>query len=370
MKMTLSNIQNSKGVNLVELMVGLALGSFMSIGVLQMYVSNRQTFSNNEAVAQIQDNSRFAIKMISDNARMAGYTGCISKDRGLSDTNTIDDIPITNLLNNSTGVNFNFGEAIVGYNDVGSSPPPDLATALTGDPSPEAGTDVLVLRGAGGDNVPIVSNNNGAQFFAANTNSTETCPSGALSLSGLCDNDIVLASDCEKSVIFQITNIVNASGRLNIGHSATGNPGNAPPASWGGNSGADTIGTDGEIIKMYTRIYYIGDNNGRPALYRKSNVDAAEVIADNIIDMQVLYGEDTTATANYEVDQYSTADAVADWSRVRSVRVNLLIASDNDNVVQGGAAMTVPFNGQNYVATDRRLYQVATTTVVLRNRAQ
>ncbi|MDX1692196.1 MAG: hypothetical protein R3208_00445, partial [Ketobacteraceae bacterium] len=144
-----------KGINLIELMVALALGSFLSIGIIQMYTTHRLTTWRSDGVAEMQDNIRYAMRMMAQHARMAGYTGCISKDRGLGNDDASDDVPITNLLNNSSDLLYDFGEAIEGFNNITATLPAGLSAALSGDPTPIAGTDVLILRGASDDDVPI-----------------------------------------------------------------------------------------------------------------------------------------------------------------------------------------------------------------------
>lgn len=378
MKMHLIKKQRMLGLSLVELMIAIALGSFLSVGALQLYVSHRLTFNNTEGVAQMQDNTRYALNLISKHARMAGYTGCISRDKEGDDFDGDgEDDSVENLLNDGyDSLIYNFGEAITGYDDLSASLPADLATILTGDPAPQEDTDLLILRGASDANVAITDNNNAAQFFAeVNSRESGACSDGSERVSGLCAEDVVIATDCSKSVVFQITNlqVVGGGTEMNVVHSqAAMTPGNSQ-SSWGGNSDNDMIGEGGEIIKMETNMYFIADNNGRPALYRKVNSDAAVAVADNVVDMQILYGEDTDTDSDYEVDVYRVASAVADWDKVLSVRLNLLVASDNDNIVgdlDGNARMSVPFNGETFTATDRRLYRAAAVTVVLRNRAQ
>lgn len=371
MKSVINAKSRIKGLNLVELMVALALGSFLSIGVIQLYASHRVTTRSTEGVAEVQDNTRFALHTISKVARMAGYTGCISKDRGLNNTDGSDDVPITNLLNDSSELLYNFGRAIEGFDDVTGSLAPALAAALSGEPTPVEGTDVLVLRGASGANVPIIDNNNSAQFFAAVTSTQAgACAGGGDEYSGLCEEDIVLASDCQKSVVFQISNLQSTGGgtRLNVVHARNSmTPGNAT-SSWGGNSSSDMIGTDGEIIKMNTYIFYVADDNGEQGLYRKRNNNEAELIAANVVDFQVTYGEDTDE--DFEVNRYETAASIGSWEDVISVRLNLLAASNTENIVgdfELNRTMTLPFNGETFVAPDRRLYKAVTTTVVLRN---
>jgi type IV pilus assembly protein PilW len=62
-----------QGLSLVELMVALVLGLVLMTGVLQVFLSSRQTYSANEAMARMQENGRFALEFISRSARLAGY---------------------------------------------------------------------------------------------------------------------------------------------------------------------------------------------------------------------------------------------------------------------------------------------------------
>ncbi len=62
------------GLSLVELMVGLALGLVLMVGVLQVFLASRQTYASNEAMSRLQENGRFALELIAANIRLAGYT--------------------------------------------------------------------------------------------------------------------------------------------------------------------------------------------------------------------------------------------------------------------------------------------------------
>lgn len=83
---TLSNfnreIRNSKrqpGMTLVELLVALAIGSFLMIGAVQIYNQSRQAFIINEAIARIQETSQFALDTIEADLRMASNWGMHSR---------------------------------------------------------------------------------------------------------------------------------------------------------------------------------------------------------------------------------------------------------------------------------------------------
>ena len=89
-----------------------------------------------------------------------------------------------------------------------------------------------------------------------------------------------------------------------------------------------------------------------------------QVLLENVEDLQVLYGIDTTG--DQSANQYVAAPA--DWTQVVTARVCVLVRSDKTNIVSGnnnylncnGAAVAVP--------ADRRLRRAFTETFNLRNR--
>jgi type IV pilus assembly protein PilW len=70
------------GLTLVELMVALAIGSFLVIGAVQIYSQSRQAFVINESIARVQETAQFAIDTIEADLRMASNWGRTS--RGLA----------------------------------------------------------------------------------------------------------------------------------------------------------------------------------------------------------------------------------------------------------------------------------------------
>lgn len=62
-----------KGLSIVELMVALAVGMVLIAGIMQVFLSSRNTYAVNEAMARVQENGRFALEFIARNARHAGY---------------------------------------------------------------------------------------------------------------------------------------------------------------------------------------------------------------------------------------------------------------------------------------------------------
>ncbi|OEC38817.1 hypothetical protein A7D27_20585 [Pseudomonas sp. 1D4] len=67
-------LQRQRGLSLVELMIGLTLGLILLLGIIQVFISSKQTFATNDAMAKLQENGRFALEFITQSARQAGYT--------------------------------------------------------------------------------------------------------------------------------------------------------------------------------------------------------------------------------------------------------------------------------------------------------
>jgi len=70
------------GLTLVELMVALAIGSFLMIGAIQIYTQSRQAFVVNESIARVQETAQFAMDTIEADLRMASNWG--RNSRGLA----------------------------------------------------------------------------------------------------------------------------------------------------------------------------------------------------------------------------------------------------------------------------------------------
>lgn len=74
--------KNQTGMTLVELMVALAIGSFLVIGAVQIYNQSRHAFVINESIARVQETAQFAMDAIEADLRMASNWGRTS--RGLA----------------------------------------------------------------------------------------------------------------------------------------------------------------------------------------------------------------------------------------------------------------------------------------------
>jgi len=67
------------GMTLIELMVALAIGSFLLIGALTVFIQGRTTFRVNESISRLQENARFVLDVLEPDVRMAHYWGLTTR---------------------------------------------------------------------------------------------------------------------------------------------------------------------------------------------------------------------------------------------------------------------------------------------------
>lgn len=66
-----------KGISLIELMIAFALGLFITMGMIGLFVNAKQSYRLNENMSRLQENARFAMSFISRDIRMADYHACV-----------------------------------------------------------------------------------------------------------------------------------------------------------------------------------------------------------------------------------------------------------------------------------------------------
>lgn len=342
---------HNRGFSLIELLIAMAIGLTMLLVVSYAYVGSKQTFRVQDTLSRMQENARFIFETIGYDVRMAGFTGC---------GNTASAV---NTLNNSTDWDKNLlGAPLVGYEGGVSTFPTGVAgNVLRGD-------GLTILRGDGSDYTVSSHNATAASIHLVANHDIK-------------QGEILVITDCQHTAVFQMTNNNNNNTIAVVDH-ATGNttsPGNCTkglghPLLCTANGTAYTYGPGSKILRMTGVNYHIRTNgNGEPALYRtrlvansSGNAErVAEELAEGIEDMQITYGVDTNN--DKAVDQYVTADAVADWATVLSVRISLLLASVGTDVYTTEPQQYI-YNGATTTPADRRLRKIFDTTIAVRNR--
>ena len=364
-------LRRQRGVTLVELMIAMLLGLVLIAGIIQVFLGNRQTYQFNEDLARIQENARFAIDTLNYRTRMAGYLGCIA------------DIEVFNNLDvPADDFTFSLGEAIRGFEATGTGvgqtlnlpsaagttadwgPNLDPALFAAGNP-PLVGSDIFIVRNISTESTALVPpyQQSAGVFTDAEVGQYER-------------GDILVVTDCQKASLFQVTgNPPGPSGQsvgIRVNHSQDGvpQPGN-DVVVWPSNQ-QYTAGSELSRMESYAFYVAIGQDGG-PALFQRRLVRSgtnammqSEELVDGVENMQVLYGVDLNG--NLAVDEYRTANNVADWDQVASVRVSLLMRAPQEYGTETDSQL-YDVNGTRVQAPDdRRLRQVYTTTVTLRNR--
>ncbi len=67
------------GMTLIELMVSLAIGSFLMIGAMTVFTQSRTTFRVNESISRLQENARFVLDAMEPDIRMSSYFGLTTR---------------------------------------------------------------------------------------------------------------------------------------------------------------------------------------------------------------------------------------------------------------------------------------------------
>jgi type IV pilus assembly protein PilW len=71
----MTEMQQQRGVGLIELMVAMLIGLFLILGAVTVFNQSRNTYRASEGVARLQETARLAIDVIESDIRMANYWG-------------------------------------------------------------------------------------------------------------------------------------------------------------------------------------------------------------------------------------------------------------------------------------------------------
>lgn len=87
MNVTLNNKQS--GVTLVELMISLAISLIVLLAVTSLYVTSKRGYALQDTLARQQENGRFAVEILTQDLRMAGFKKDFRNDAFIA-VNTAD----------------------------------------------------------------------------------------------------------------------------------------------------------------------------------------------------------------------------------------------------------------------------------------
>ena len=219
------------GVGLVEVMIALLL-SLLTVGVIiQVLLGNHKTYLTGEAIARVQEDSRFAVNLLQQELRMVGYQGCLSKQGSTSPT------PLTVVRRCPTT-----SPSICAAMTMSLRRCPRRCRPCLPLPSPNPNREPTCCwcRGRPAPGCRSLQQQRRPAVRAATLQQGQLLRYRQAGLQRPVRGDIVMVSDCQKARIFQITQtqVVGGGSEVNIGHPTTTNtpramlsaPGAAPAA--------------------------------------------------------------------------------------------------------------------------------------------
>jgi type IV pilus assembly protein PilW len=337
------------GFTLIELMIAMLLGAFLTGGIMQIFLGSRQTYRMQENLSRLQENGRFAMDFITRDNRMMGFQGCASRS---TIPNIIIDPKNPNPNPAPATIAAGLSTPLVGSDNVTNN---WSASACGASNACVAGTDAVTYHFGGSCGGYLTgnmgTNNANIQIPAANSCNINMY-------------DVLMLSDCSAADIFIATSASSGSGVQTIAHANNQNT---------TNNLSKLYGSDAEVLVFRTYSFFIRNNTGgEPALWRLDNAKPASAtnpieLVEGVENMQILYGADTDVTPDGTANYYVPAGTVGlSMNQVVSIRVSVVVRSMNDGLAAQPVAYT--YNGATVTPTDRRIRRVFTSTIALRNR--
>lgn len=327
------SIRYDYGFSLIELMIAMALGLLIIGAIGSVFLATSQTYRTQEAMSQVQESGRFGIEKLSRDIRQTGFLGSCLPGR----LNNLLDLDSDNAIqmrlfdmNNS---------AIQGWHQSTDDDDDDIFSNLVQNYVPD--TDTLLVRHA--------------TSTAIRPSAPTDTMSQNLTTAQFDSGQILLLSDAESCDLFQHN--PNASQHM-------------------GNRSSDfsrTYDEDAEVHALKAHFYYLGASTATPGQNALRRIDFNNETANDqelitgVAEFRLRYGLDTNN--NGRIDTYVNASGVPeeDWNRVLAVRLYLIVNSPNiDNVADQNQRLLL--EDIFWEAPDRRLHQLFSSTVGIRNR--
>ncbi len=348
--------QKQVGMSLIELMIALTIGVLMLVSAMGLFTNNKRIYKEHGEMSRLQETARFAMDILTNDIRMAGYAGCI------------DDITsLTNAASNGGTVTHlhNFTNPIEGINDKVAASTWSPSASTEARDNMLTGTDAITLR-----YLEPIPNEVTFTTSATMANTTAAIPVTCTPdcASAITASENMAITDCGTGNIF----IATGSTANTITHGATLNKAYTDEA---------------QISRFITTRYYIGtaslaNHTGEaiPALYRYTSVagvGTAQELLEGVERMEILYGVDTNSDSIPDVylpaggsSGGNNLTSSANWSNVISVRISLLVRTINQNFnIDDDTNTYTLLDAAAYDPADENLRRrVFTTTVQIRNR--
>lgn len=366
------------GMSLVELLIATTIGLILISGMIAVFSGNKRSSELNVAMANLQENARFALDKIANDVRMSGFQGCVDINRG----------PANILASAEPTGDYHATAAqasVISGSDLWTPGPP--LGFDTENHSAVPGTHALTLQFGHPSTFPLASQ------VGVGGVANRTSPAIIDITAGISSrpfdmqvNDYAIISDCSTADIFRISALSKTSTRATLAHTAPNNKSGAFSTEFGG----PTTLRMTKVMRFVSNVYYVGNtglknDNGDDitALYQQSlpygdptNNPPTELIR-GIENMRISFGLRTGKNSLIHVEPN---DSRFDATQVETIRIGLLMNSydrisdtnDTNTYVLAGQAISPTTAGASTStsthAGDRRLRLAFNTTVKVRNR--
>lgn len=333
-------VRKQRGFSLIELMVSLLLGAVLLGGVVTIFEQNKRNSVQDEQIARMQENGRFALNLLARNVMMSGFFGSVSDNDNIR---TSWSSPPSCTYDGSKNLNDPSGSgSLFLVNDATAS---GFDCITSGSNPVKAGSDVLMVKRALGT-VDMTKS-------AGGTN-TGALTNGAVYLKTGARGDARIAAASSASAITSDTSVPN------------------PATYW---RYAPQV--------FFVRTYSATAGDGIPTLCREYLTDAAafasECLVEGVEMVQVEFGIDNSAGDGNNVPDFYVANPTnAQIAQAITARIFVLMRSvspianyTNDKTyVLGTRAVDFDSSASgNNPPNDGFLRRVYSTTVLLRNAA-
>ena len=287
-----------RGFSLIELMIALVIAGILLFGLAVFFVSSSRSFSEAERVSRQIENGRYALSLLSEEIRLAGFYGEVKNVTLLpSSPAPAAVIPMPTSLPDPCATDFASVRGALPIPVQGVDAP---GTAPTCVPDAVSGTDIIVVRRANTTTIAAGSAvANG--FYTQTTNCATLAPVFQIAQSGftLTDKDCTTVMPIRQYHVY-IYYI-------------------APCSVATGTNGACASG-DAPLPTLKRIELLPGTTAG------SGTMSSPVPLVEGIENIQYEYGLDTTTpTGDGSPDTYTAApSSVAQWSQVVSVRIHLL----------------------------------------------
>ncbi|HEV2219915.1 MAG TPA: PilW family protein [Casimicrobiaceae bacterium] len=291
-----------RGFSLIELMIALIIAGVLLFGLAVFFVSSSRSFSEAERVSRQIENGRYALGLLSEEIRLAGFYGEVKNVINLPSTPAPSAvIPMPATLPNPCATDFASVKAALPVPLQGVDAP---GTAPSCIPDAVSGTDIIVVRRANTTTLAAGSAvANG--FYTQTTNCATLAPVFQIAQSGftLTDKDCTTAMPIRQYHVY-------------IYYIA--------PCSVATGSGGACAAGDAPLPTL-KRVELCSDTSATNSACASGadTMSNPEPLVEGIENIQYEYGLDTNGDGS--PDSYTAApSSVTQWSQVVAVRIHLL----------------------------------------------